>query len=168
MKKLFTLLLILTLSFLLTSCTNPKKENTVDLNKIKADATLAGKVYNEVCFNVYKVNNKNGKTTYKHISVQCYLVKVDDYENGIENAKITDFETLSDQILVFNKANLVATGDTKYYAPIYNAKQEDLQPLPPICRINDENASTCISTYWVTRGGITDNYAIIYTDDDEE
>lgn len=159
MKKLMFLLTITILSLILVGCTGGSKEVKPNLDTIKADEELSQKLYNEVCFNQYKKSEKWGETHYDFVSVQCYYINVNDYDE-------TDLSKLTLEIFktqVFEgvpKGSLTKVGE-RYNVPEYTAPSTTKTVIKPFCRINDDGYNTCLSNQWEVKGGISERYAII-------
>ena len=177
MKKILTLLLLISTAVILTSCGGSKEEvEKPKLGKILVDETLRVNLYNEVCFNAYKVEKAGEK--YIHNREVCYFINVYDYP---ETEGITDDDDLTEIIkdtelsvfktgtfYGFEKSDLDDDKDKEYGAPKYYAKAKDKTTLLPVCRVNDKDADLCISTDYPLKGGISERYAIIIVEDEEE
>ncbi len=165
MKKLFTIMIFIMVGLLLSSCgpRNNEDDEEIQLDKIKQDEDLKDLLYNEVCFNVYTIDEKYNKVHYQHNSVKCYFIDVKDYPDSVENIELSIFETQN--FSGFLKSDLYEIGK-KYGAVEYEIDPDLYRPLYPICRVNDTLSDDyCISTYWKIKDGITDNYAIIHLDE---
>jgi len=162
MKKIFTVFLTITFILLLTGCGNKDEDEKekAQLDNIKADQGLVNLLYNEVCFNVYKIGTSWNKTSYKHSGVDCYYINVNDYNQDVEDVEMEFFDTHS--VFGILDSDLTKIG-SKYGANEFNVSPNAYKSLLPICHVNDKDTDPyCLSTYWITNNGVTDNYAIIH------
>ncbi len=158
MKKILSICFIVVLTLLLTGCSSPKETEKPDLTAIKADDSLKDILYNEVCFNQYKVETKWNKPHYKYTGVKCYYINVNDYPESIEDTEITIFKDRTFSGIL--KSDLTKDGKI-HNTTIYKAFQASYKELPAFCRVNDDNEDYCLSLDWEVNDGVSERYALI-------
>lgn len=166
MKKFLAICITFVGLLLLTGCGSSDSSDTkeVDLDAINADANLKDILYQQVCFNQYKIKNYNvigEKTYYLHDDEVCYYIKTTDLPDNYKEEGLKLFEDKSYNGFL-SKGEIILVDKDTHGAKEYNSKTEDYLPLPPICRLNDTDSDECISTYWKIGDGFNDNYGLIH------